>query len=404
MSSITPETLNSLLLRLTTEPDTLSSLTPTSRSVLSSFLLSTGSISAPDAFAISNSSETIAFAFDIDGVLHKSGVALPNASASIERLQALNIPYVYLTNGGTATEEGQAAKLSKTLGGVTVEGRNFIQSHTPWLDIVPELADKYILVVGGEGNSCRETALAYGFKKVITPFDIKVRYPSIYQFSESERYRSIAKDMPVHDAEKPIEIAAITVWSSSRDWGMDLQIVTDVLMSEGGKLGTKATVEDGVAYPHNGVQMLFCNPDYTFANAYHLPRMAQGALKAALEGILWFQHGKSTLVSTSCGKPTHTTYAYAEKVLNKYHADRHAESGSTDPLPFIKTVYMVGDNPLSDIAGANAFQSTTGAEWKSLLVETGVHIRGTVPAVTPTAIVHGVKEAIDHGLAEMRIL
>lgn len=38
----------------------------------------------------------------------------------------------------------------------------------------------------------------------------------------------------------------------------------------------------------------------------------------------------------------------------------------------LKSVYMVGDNPESDIAGANDFKSDAGTEWSSVLVRTGV--------------------------------
>jgi ribonucleotide monophosphatase NagD (HAD superfamily) len=51
-------------------------------------------------------------------------------------------------------------------------------------------------------------------------------------------------------------------------------------------------------------------------------------------------------------------------------------------------VYMVGDNPESDIAGANAYG------WKSLLVKTGVYREGK-PAHEPTRVVEDVEEALE---------
>jgi ribonucleotide monophosphatase NagD (HAD superfamily) len=66
---------------------------------------------------------------------------------------------------------------------------------------------------------------------------------------------------------------------------------------------------------------------------------------------------------------------------------RHlAESGENDtsgPL----NVYMVGDNPESDIAGANAFG------WNSILVKTGVYRNGE-PAHVPTKIADDVEEGV----------
>jgi ribonucleotide monophosphatase NagD (HAD superfamily) len=53
------------------------------------------------------------------------------------------------------------------------------------------------------------------------------------------------------------------------------------------------------------------------------------------------------------------------------------------------TCYMLGDNPMSDIAGANAFG------WKSALVRTGVYrdVEGP-PAHEPTFIVDDVEAAV----------
>jgi ribonucleotide monophosphatase NagD (HAD superfamily) len=62
------------------------------------------------------------------------------------------------------------------------------------------------------------------------------------------------------------------------------------------------------------------------------------------------------------------------------------------------TVYMVGDNPSSDIQGANNFTSRLGTEWKSILVESGVHVAGAEPAHKPDAIMKSVKEAVEWAL------
>ena len=56
---------------------------------------------------------------------------------------------------------------------------------------------------------------------------------------------------------------------------------------------------------------------------------------------------------------------------------------------------MVGDNPASNIQGANSFTSRHGTEWKSILMESGVHVACEEPVHKPTAIVKGVKEAIE---------
>ena len=55
------------------------------------------------------------------------------------------------------------------------------------------------------------------------------------------------------------------------------------------------------------------------------------------------------------------------------------------------------DNPASDIAGANHFESPSGTIWDSILVQTGVYKSGT-PAHKPKAIVSNISEAVHWAL------
>ena len=59
---------------------------------------------------------------------------------------------------------------------------------------------------------------------------------------------------------------------------------------------------------------------------------------------------------------------------------------------------MVGDNPESDIRGANEFNSPTGeTKWHSILVRTGVYDGGK-PAYEPKVVVKDVWDAVRYGL------
>ena len=84
---------------------------------------------------------------------------------------------------------------------------------------------------------------------------------------------------------------------------------------------------------------------------------------------------------TQFGKPYESTYTFADKMLR-----RHLSDLKEDPEEQL-SVYMVGDNPESDIAGANAFG------WNSLLVKTGVYRDGE-PKHRPTKIVEDVEEGV----------
>ncbi|KAI7646649.1 HAD superfamily hydrolase-like protein, partial [Hortaea werneckii] len=177
-----------------------------------------------------------AFAFDIDGVLIRGGRPIPEA---VEAMQVLNgknkygvrVPYIFLTNGGGKTEQERCIQLSKQLD-IEVSPGQFICGHTP----MREMAAKYttVLVVGGEGEKCREVAEGYGFKDVVTPGDIIKDNPDTTPFrklTEEEWNNSRARNF------KETKIEAIFVFADSRDWAGDQQIILDLLLSEGGYMG-----------------------------------------------------------------------------------------------------------------------------------------------------------------------
>jgi ribonucleotide monophosphatase NagD (HAD superfamily) len=65
-------------------------------------------------------------------------------------------------------------------------------------------------------------------------------------------------------------------------------------------------------------------------------------------------------------------------------------------------VYMVGDNPASDIAGGNNYSSPYGTDWASILVQTGVYVKGTTPAHQPRKSVGDVWDAVSWAVAQER--
>ena len=194
-------------------------------------------------------------------------------------------------------------------------------------------------------------------------------------------------------------MSAIMGWSSPRDWALDLQIIVDFLLSEKGVLNTVSPYNGDAKLPNSGYlqdeqpAIYFSNPDLTMATAHPHPRVAQGSFRAALEGLFDARTGGAHLLNVkTVGKPTEETYAFGEKTLMKWSKTMDGGDGK------IGTVYMIGDNPASDIQGANNFRSSHGTVWKSILVESGVHVAGTEPAHQPNAIVSGVMEAVEWGL------
>lgn len=72
-------------------------------------------------------------------------------------LNAHNIPFILLTNGGGKHETERVRDLSERLG-VELSTSNFVQSHTPFrefLDGPSNLRDKTVLVTGSDYEKCR---------------------------------------------------------------------------------------------------------------------------------------------------------------------------------------------------------------------------------------------------------
>jgi ribonucleotide monophosphatase NagD (HAD superfamily) len=82
---------------------------------------------------------------------------IPGASKVLNFLHDNNIPFILLTNGGGKTEPERVRDLSERLG-VPLSTDNFIQSHTPFRELLegPEsLRDKTVLVTGSDYEKCR---------------------------------------------------------------------------------------------------------------------------------------------------------------------------------------------------------------------------------------------------------
>jgi len=171
----------------------------------------------------------MAFAFDIDGVLVHGDRLIPEGKRVLEILNGDNelgikIPHIFLTNGSGKPEAARCAQLSKILGS-PISTEQFIQSHTP----MSALAEYYetVLVGGGKNYQCREVAKNYGFKNIIVPNDIVASQSTISPLKEFFTAEQRATSTP-RDFSK-VKINAILVFSDSRDYATDLQIIMDLL-------------------------------------------------------------------------------------------------------------------------------------------------------------------------------
>ena len=238
-----------------------------------------------------------------------------------------------------------------------------------------------------------------------------MEYPTIWPFNQifSDYYHKSTRPLPRQvDPTNPstsLKIDAIFVFNDPRDWALDSQIILDLLLSKDGVIGTYSGKNGDPTLPNNGWQqdnqpaLFFSNPDLFWATSYHLPRLGQGGFQASLQGVWDATTNNATLSRTVIGKPFAHTYQYAERVLNKHRAQLLGESmrGASE----LRRVFMVGDNPESDIRGANEYDSPNGTKWTSVLVsKTGVYRAGMEPKYKPQVIVDDVLAAVKWALKE----
>lgn len=293
----------------------------------------------------------------------------------------ISSPYIFVTNGGGKTEEERCIQLSNQLQ-LEVSPGQFICGHTP----MRELATKYktVLVVGGDGDKCRQVAQGYGFKDVITPGDI------IKDNTDTTPFRKLTEEEYNHSVKRnygEIEIEAIFVFADSRDWAGDQQIILDLCMSKNGRLGTRSETFD------EGPPVFFAHNDVIWATSHAFSRIGMGALRASLEAMFKAITG-TELKTIAFGKPQMGTFEFATRLLQQWRKDTHGIDQPPD------TVYFVGDTPESDIRGTNEFDESdrSTCDWHSILVKTGVYQDGTVPRFQPRKTVDNVFEAVQYGM------
>lgn len=176
-------------------------------------------------------------------------------------------------------------------------------------------------------------------------------------FARPSDYSSFARALPrplqEYDpsCEAPLKIDAIFIFNDSRDWALDIQIIVDLLLSQGGIIGTTSPLNNNPSLPNRGFQqdgqppLYFSNPDLLWAAKYHLPRLGQGGFRKALEGV-WdaLTGGKESGVKLQehmFGKPHQATFEFAERRLLQ-HRRRLFQLPDHDADSKLECVYMVG--------------------------------------------------------------
>ncbi|XP_054005723.1 haloacid dehalogenase-like hydrolase domain-containing 5 [Hylaeus anthracinus] len=321
--------------------------------------------------------------FDIDGVIVRGKKVLPPVPESFKRLQGkdgkFRVPTVFVTNSGNALRSQKAADLSKWIG-FEIKESQVVMAHSP-LRLFQQFTNKQVLI-SGQGP-IREIAQELGFQKTVVIEDLVKNYPSLDYVNMKKRNPQCG---PI-DPNFP-KIEGIVLFSEPISWETPLQLMVDLLMTN----GVPAGLSNDIPYPH--IPVLACNMDLLWVSEAPIPRYGHGAFLVCLEALYKKITGKDLTYTALIGKPSQITYYHANHVLRE-----HAKSIGIDHN--VDTIYAIGDNINTDIFGANLYdkylsycskdealkpqklQKLLGRDIEppsakaciSILVETGVHRR-----------------------------
>lgn len=320
--------------------------------------------------------------FDIDGVIVRGKQVLPPVRESFKRLCGkdgkFRIPTLFVTNSGNSLCSQKAADLSEWIGFEVAESQ-VVLAHTP-LQMFDYLHDKQVLI-SGQGP-ITEIARELGFKKTITIEELVKNFPCL-------DYVNVKKRNPICGPVDPnfLRIEGIVLLSEPITWETPLQLMVDLLVTNGMPIGLPTTVP----YPH--IPVLACNMDLLWVSEAPIPRYGHGAFLLCLESLYRKVTGKDITYAALVGKPSEITYYHANRLLIN-----HARNIGVN---HVDTIYAIGDNINTDVFGANLYdkylsryefgegtksrsleklfsgnmKSPDAKACISILVETGVHQR-----------------------------
>ncbi|XP_015356112.2 haloacid dehalogenase-like hydrolase domain-containing 5 isoform X2 [Marmota marmota marmota] len=254
------------------------------------------------------------------------------------------------------------------------------------------------MLVSGQGP-VMENAQALGFQNVVTVDELRMAFPVLDMVDLERRPKTtplLRNDFPA--------IEGVLLLGEPIRWETSLQLIMDVLLSNGNPGTGLATAP----YPH--LPVLASNVDLLWMAEAKMPRFGHGTFLLCLETIYQKVTGKELRYEGLMGKPSILTYQYAEDLIRQ-QAERR---GWAAP---IQKLYAVGDNPMSDVYGANLFHQylqmekrgraeelVAGGLWKqrpsatqscaSILVCTGVYSPQKPGSMGPA---HGGAEPPFHG-------
>ncbi|NXL90848.1 HDHD5 hydrolase, partial [Alectura lathami] len=211
-----------------------------------------------------------------------------------------------------------------------------ILSHSP-LRLFSQFHQKCMLMAGQ--GPVEENAQNLGFKHVVTIEALRKAYPLLDMVDQSRR----PKELPPPTIGFPT-IEGVILFGEPVRWETSLQLIIDVLLSN----GNPGAELEAIPYPH--LPVLACNMDLLWMAEAKMPRFGHGTFLLCLENIYKKVTGRELKYEALIGKPSTVTYRYAEYLIQ----EQAKKQGWKAP---IQRLYAIGDNPMSDVYGANLYNS-----------------------------------------------
>ena len=257
-------------------------------------------------------------------------------------------------------------------------------------------------------HACSRCFNSYGFRNVVTAADLLKHDESIFPFSPKSIGKVTAQEhlpnsaklwkgpgIPSRDLPGHLKIDHIFILNDPRDWALETQIIYDLLISHQGYYGSQSKLNGDPKLHNRGWQrdgqpmVWISNVDLFWKTEHPQNRFGTGAFLHALRGV-WEEATRVQLLYKEMGKPSQITYEYAHKELLQ-------SAGPKEGHQPLRRVYMIGDNPESDVRGALEYKPADGTEYVPILVKTGVYRQTNAkkkPNWEPAVIVHDVLDAV----------
>ena len=236
-------------------------------------------------------------------------------------------------------------------------------AHTPYKALAPSYADKPVLLVGK--SRVHRIAKSYGFTNTYDISDLHHQWPALFPDWKPAPKTQEFEGVPAEPKVLKDPLSLVLVMMDPLHYHRDMQILIDVIRSTGipsepllTSTSSSTSSSTSPATPKQVVPVYFAGLDLEYVTEHPVPRFGSGIF----HDLVSFFYSRVTgahMEATLYGKPFPATYKYANATLA-------AKAAVTAGASSVHKVYMIGDNPKSDIRGANA------SGWHSILVRTGM--------------------------------